>query len=157
MFRRKAELTKRAALLVQISKASVISLLVPLMDKKPLLKELIKDSGESFDFFMTLATVSICAFDIPETVVPKKDQEYFVAELEKALYSWDKHAPQALANLNEYLHNFYQSDMQPHWGFGCWVIHNLKGEEPTYEEMNLGAMLGDLLEKKYKDQILGAI
>lgn len=156
MFGQKRRLNQQADTLIKIARVSVMGLLVPLIDKRPVLKPLISDSGETWDFFMTLAAVAVCSYNIPSHIVPLKQQDAFLHALDAALLRWNRNAPSAVANMTEYLENFATSNMPIHWGYGCWVIHNLKGSEPTHEELDLGAFIGKLLETRYKEQIWGA-
>ncbi|MCX6784160.1 MAG: hypothetical protein NT141_03825 [candidate division WWE3 bacterium] len=129
---------------------SSITLLVPLIDKYPILKDILNKSkskrpADDWDFFMTAAGSGL---------VLTSDETY-KGEHEKVLgraSEINKDIPRAIDDFISFTNKNKGKEEMVATTIGLWVLWNLKQEEPTYDETKeLAPIIGNFLLKLIAD------
>lgn len=127
-----------------------INLLVPLIDKYPILKEILNSSksdkpADDWDFFMTAAG---CGLVLMSTETYKGEHD----EVKNSCIEIDKNLPRAIDDFTKFMNNFKGKDEEMIANIGYWVLWNVKQSQPTYDDMKeLSPIIGNFLMKVISD------
>ena len=113
-------------------KLAAIGLLIPIMDRYPILETILRKnrhSSSNWDFFMTVAGVGM--YFLTNEI---SKEEY--AEVMNQLTELDKQMEDAINNLFSYTETLNSEDIKIQTVIGFWVLWNITGEPPTDDESN---------------------
>ena len=125
-----------------------ITALVPFIDKYPVLKGLLnksKNPSSDWDFYMTVAGVGVY-------LLTNKVSEARYKELLIDLAEFDKQSAEALNDFKAFIENNKNEGIDLKTSVGFWVLWNIKGSWPTYDESrDLALAIGAYLHKIISD------
>lgn len=126
-------MNKKSVTAVDAIKPMVITSLVPMIDKYPLLKDLLNTSKsesptDNWDFFMTSACAGII-------LITREEYEGEHNATESRLNELDKNYMRAIKDFSSFLEKA-SDDMNEQLGtIGYWILWNVKKDKPTDDEL----------------------
>ncbi len=129
---------------------SSIELLVPLIDKYPVLKNILNNSksknpSDDWDYFMTAAGSGIVLISSETYKGEHNEVKSRASEIYKDIH-------RAIEDFIAFMNKNKATDKLIPPTIGLWVLWNIKQEEPSYDEMKeLAPVIGNLLIKIISD------
>ena len=131
-------------LLVDGLRIAIIGSMVPFVDKFPILRTILNKSqhpSDDWDFFMLSAGIGTYFL----TNESSKEEANEIAD---QLSRIDKQIPDAIHNFFNYINKGQKAGINLVVDIGYWVLWNITGNEPTYEECKeLAPAIGTYLMK----------
>jgi hypothetical protein len=145
VFGKARRLRRKAENVVAAAKIAANSGLVPLLDRIPTVDLMARTKGSNhWDFFATIAAVGAGMLygyaSIPDEDVPAVEQA-----LRQALSAWDEQGYEAYLNFAGFVACNVDAQVATPVAIGAWVLWNLKGAQPTDEEMTAAPAIGGFL------------
>lgn len=133
---------EKARSLIAMVNVLAISSLTSFLDSFPSLNQIIKKyRTDDWDFFMTVAGVSI-ALQTNKYKPSDKDIHQFALGLKKYFPKWNSQAATAFDDLIKFVKKNGADGIDSVTATGLWVLWNLKRELPTDDEMSLAPIIG---------------
>jgi hypothetical protein len=143
---------KSARNLVKSARIFAANSTVTVMDSVPLIDRYFKShvlSTDSWDFYMTIASIGTAFFTIAEHV-PKEQRENVCTEIGEELLQFHPQGYLALENLSSLLHKSCDAEIPFHNAIGNWLsINLLVKDKPEKEDIEAFSIVGALIQQTF--------
>jgi hypothetical protein len=150
---KKFTISRKAKRFAQAAHLLSASSTIPILNTCPAIDELFHRPGFNikvqWDFFMTCACLGAGIFLYGKN--NPTDLRSFVNAVIKSAEKWDKQAPYAIDDCQQFILRGISNGADIETSIGSWVVWNLKGSAPTEIEFGATATIGSLIVKFTKD------
>ena len=122
----------KADYLISMARISATSSLTAFFNEFSSLKDLIKDSKNTKDwyFYMTVGGVA-SGISLIHPKLSQKDFNEFTKWIDESLSKWDVDGHRALLDLSRFVQKTVSENITPSTAVGLWVIWNIKTQQPN--------------------------
>ncbi|MDD3582169.1 MAG: hypothetical protein PHW74_14285 [Desulfobacca sp.] len=129
--------------LVMLAKGIAVSSYTTIVNKLPVIKSIAPaDNVNWWDLIMTVAGVGTA---ILTSNIGAEKRNYITDIVSQELKQLHEHGHGALLDFNNFVVRNVNQGIELEVAIGLWVIWNLKGGQPTYEEVQPAGVIGKFL------------